>query len=902
MGGIMTGVQLQDRFTAPMLNLISSVNLAVCAMEDMSQAVSADFDTSSIQGARDYLNQAAAAATAFNQELENMAAPAARQPEPVQQQVQWRSDNMPVFTGTGIERFQQEIRQTDEMLERLNDQQAKIDITASGLDILPANAAQDITGIRDRIHGIALAIQKIENNPVGIDADRANSGLERLRSQLGSAVAEQENLSRAMKDMDASAINASYMRLSQTIGSAERYIRDNITEQGEFNQEVERCRSPVRQVETGFKGWEKAIIVANNAVGLVKNTLGRVGVTDLSGAFGRIDTMNRFQKTVSIMTGDSNMANAALAKLKDTTVGTAYGLDVASKATQGFLTRGMGLGAATEQVRIWADAVSFYGEGTNEQLESVVDAIGKMYSKGKVEADQLDRLFDAGIGAAEIYAKATGENVAKVKDDLSEGVISSAKFIDTVSRAMDAGVSAGAAKDAGSTWATTFANVGAAITRGWTNVITNLDNELSSRGLPTTMEMVSMFGQTVENVLNNVGNSMGWVVDMAVNIGSTVGDAANFITEHWGTIAPVIGTVAAAYLAYNGVLLAYNIIQGISNTLHAIAAARALFHAGATFSVVAATTTATGAQIGFNAALLACPLTWIIVVLGILIGAVIILANKFSGAGHTAKTAFGAICGAVNVANQFIKNLGLTVANFSLGVWGAIFALCNNMQAAFHNSITSIQTFWYTLLATVLTVISKICEQLNKLPFIEFDYSGVVGQAEQYALKAQEAAGNKKDYESVGAAFSKGMNTFDTWQDGWADKAYKEGAEFGDKVTDIVKNFLPWKKNGDDGKLPNDPKLPELPETPLENIAGNTGDTAKNTKKAADSLSITAEDLKYIRDLAETDYINRFTTAEITVNQTNHNTVNSEMDLDGVVEYMRTTIEEQMDAAAEGVH
>lgn len=878
MGGIMTGVQLQDRFTAPMLNLISLVDLAVCAMEDMSQAVSADFDTSSVQGARDCLNQAAAAATAFNQELENMAAPATRQPEPVQQQVQWRADNMPVFTGTGMERFQQEIRQTDEMLGHLNDQQARIDITASGIDILPANAVQDITGIQDRIHGIALAIQKIENNPVGIDADRANSGLERLRSQLSRAAEEQENLSRAMEGMDASEINASYMRLSQAIGSAERYIRDNITEQGEFNQEVERCRSPVRQVEMGFKGWEKAIIVANNAIGLVKNTLGRTGVTDLSGAFGRIDTMNRFQKTVSTMTGDSNMANAALAKLKDTTVGTAYGLDVASKSAQGFLTRGMRLGAATEQVRIWADAVSFYGEGTNEQLESVVDAIGKMYSKGKVEADQLDRLFDAGIGAAEIYAKATGENVAKVKDDLSEGAISSAKFIDTVSRAMDAGVSAGAAKDAGSTWATTFANVGAAITRGWTNVITNLDNELSSRGLPTTMEMVSMFGQTVENVLNNVGNSMGWVVDMAVGVGSAMGSAGSFITDHWGVISPVIYGVAAALAVYHGWQLLCAAANGI----------------------------VTAAQWAWNAALMASPVTWIIIAIAALIGVVIALANHFSGAGHTAKTAFGAICGAVNVANQFIKNLGLTVVNIALGIWNAIGALCNNMIAAFHNSITSIQTFWYTLLATVLTVIAKICTELNKLPFIEFDYSGVVGQAEQYALKAQEAAGNKKDYESVGAAFNKGMNTFDTWQDGWADKAYKDGAKFGDWATGKVKKFFTSKfKKKDTSKAEKVPDYSGLLNDSLGNAANtadNTAETAKNAKRAADSLSITNEDLKYIRDLAETDYINRFTTAEITVNQTNHNTVNSEMDLDGVVEYMRTTIEEQMDAAAEGVH
>lgn len=902
MGSIMTGVQLQDRFTSPMLSIISSVNLAVCAMEDMSQAVSADFDTSAIQGARDYLNQAAAAATAFNQELESMDAPAANQPEPVQQQVQWKSDNMPVFTGTGMERFQQEIQQTDAMLERLNDQQARIDITASGLDILPANAVQDIIGIRDRIHGIALAIQQIENNPVGIDAGRANSELERLRSQLSSAVAEQESLSHAMEDMDASAINASYMRLSQTIGSAERYIRDNVTEQGKLNQEVERCHPAIQRVSSGFKGWQKSIIVANNAIGLVRNTLGRIGVTDLSGAFGRIDTMNRFQKTVSVMTGDSNMANAALGKLKDTTVGTAYGLDVASKATQGFLTRGMGLGAATEQVRIWADAVSFYGDGTNEQLESVVDAIGKMYSKGKVEADQLDRLFDAGIGAAEIYAKATGENVSKVKDDLSDGAISSAKFIDTVSRAMDAGVSAGAAKDAGSTWATTFANMGAAITRGWTNIITNLDNELSARGLPTTMEMVAGFGQKVENVLGTIGDSMGWVVDVAIGVGSAIGSAGGFIVDNWGIIAPIIGTVAAAYLVYNGVLLAYNTIQGISNFLSAVGIARAELHAGATFAQAAATTTATGAQVGFNATLLACPITWIIIGIMILIGAVIILANCFSGTGHTAKTALGAICGAINVANKFIENLYLTVVNVSLGIWGAIGAVCNNIMALYYNSITTIQTSLYTLLATALTVVSEICRELNKLPFIEFDYSGVVDQAQQFTLKAQEAAGNKMDYVGIGDAFDKGMHTFDTWEEGWADKAYKEGAEFGDNLMDKIKEYLPGGDDGGSGNLPKEPKLPELPDTPLEDIAGNTDDTAKNTKKAADALSITSEDLKYIRDMAEADYINRFTTAQITVNQTNHNSINNDMDLDGVVEYMRTTVEEQMYAAAEGVH
>ena len=82
----------------------------------------------------------------------------------------------------------------------------------------------------------------------------------------------------------------------------------------------------------------------------------------------------------------------------------------------------------------------------------------------------------------------------------------------------------------------------------------------------------------------------------------------------------------------------------------------------------------------------------------------------------------------------------------------------------------------------------------------------------------------------------------------------------------------------------------------FDEIAGNTGDIK-------DALDITHEDLKYLRDLAEQDAINRFTTAEITVNMGGvNNTVNSNMDLDGVVDYMVTGINEAMERTAEGVH
>lgn len=135
---------------------------------------------------------------------------------------------MEVFNNAGIERYQQEIQSVNAILSTLNEHQIAIDNTAFNLDILLDNVIQDITGIHDRI-------QEIENNPINMGTDRTNNELEWLRSQLNQALSEQENLNQAMNNMDISVANTAYMWLSQTISSTERYIRDNISKQENFN-------------------------------------------------------------------------------------------------------------------------------------------------------------------------------------------------------------------------------------------------------------------------------------------------------------------------------------------------------------------------------------------------------------------------------------------------------------------------------------------------------------------------------------------------------------------------------------------------------------------------------------------------------------------------------------------
>ena len=435
----------------------------------------------------------------------------------------------------------------------------------------------------------------------------------------------------------------------------------------------------------------------------------------------------------------------------------------------------------------------------------------------------------------------------------------------------------------------------------WAQICTKMQNTALAAFEPvlTRLNQVANSAQ-FNTVIDGAINGLAMLASVATGVLDLLINGAAFVVDNWSWISPIVYGLVAAFIAYNAVALITNGINAAMALAEGVKAAALMMSTGATFAQ-------TAAQYGLNAALLACPITWIVVLVIALVAAIYAACSAIAKFTGIANSGFGVICGGINVVVQFFVNLGLTIANIALGIWNALGACAQNIGIAFSNVISGVQAWFYNLLSTALTVVAGICEALNKLPFVEFDYSGITNAASDYAAKAAEASGNIQDFVSVGDAFNEGMSTFDTWQNGWVGDAFNAGANWGDGVASGISDAVGGLFDMDLGAA-TDYGAGGLGtggygDFAMDDLLGNTGQTAANTGAAADALSTSTEELEYLRDIAERDAINRFTTAEVRIDMTGMtNRIEGGADLDGVISTLTDGFTEALLTAAEGVH
>lgn len=907
MATIRTAIELQDNFTGVLYQVINSVNLGLSAMEDLHQTMNSPVDTASIEAARDSINQATLAVQQLDAAMQGLETPASEtptaptnsapvvlpvqpdvpdplvdqpapvdlpvepeQPEPVQVPVHWRSDNMEVFTSTGVERFEQEVQSANNMLNTLNQTQSRIAAQAAQTDLFPDNAIADMNNMQNRLQAIQQRIQLIESNPLNMGSDTANAELEQLRGQLDQAVQEQEALNRAVENMDVEAANQAYLRLSQTVGNTERYIRDNVDEQGRFNREIEEGTNEANSLMQTIKG-------AVAAYATIQTLSTALNLSDqLTSTTARLNLMNDGLQTTQDL---QNMIYLSAERARGSYQATA---DAVSKLG---LMAGDAFGSS-EEIIAFMEQVNkqFTIAGTEAAgIDAAMLQLTQAMGSGVLRGEEYNSILEQAPNIIQAIADYMEVPKGQLKDMAAEGQITA----DIVKAAMFAAADETNAK---------FESMPKTFSQIWTS----FQNTALMAFQPVLQRMNEIANsEAFQEFVNNAIEGLSMVAGIALEIFDLLVGVAGAVADNWSWLSPIIYGVAAALAVYYGWQLAVNAINAITKGIHIAMAIAQMIHAAATGALTAATAAEIAAQNGLNAALYACPIVWIIVLIIALIAlfyAAVAAVNKFAG---TSVSATGIICGAFMVAAAFIGNLFVTLINFVIDIfvvlWNFIAAFANFFANVFTDPVGAVARLFFDLVDTVLSLLQSLASAIDTI-FGSNLAGAVQGWRDSLSGWVDDTFGKGTEVMAQLNADDMHLGRFEYGS------AWDAGYSFGEGIDESIANFDP--SSLFNTNVPGADDYANLGNygSGIGGIGSGVDDIAGNTGKIADSMDITEEDLKYLRDIAEQEAINRFTTAEITIEQTNHNTVSGKMDLDGIVSGLTDAANEAVDKIAEGVH
>ena len=875
-----TKVELQDGITSPLLNIANALTMVIDSFETLNVVSTGVIDTSNLENAYDMANQAAAAIMQLNETqptttnpVNNDSAPL-NQPtnKPVETPIEWVTpSNIDVFAGNGMERYEQEVSSLNAMLDDVIQNQQNIANQAKATDIFPHNMINDIQNMNNRINNLKNTIEQLSNAQMDdIGADKVNNDIETLRGQLNDAIKLQEQLSAAMGDMDVGTANQAYNQLNNTIDSAERNIRDNMSAQEQFNSSIQEGSSWMDEL----KGKIGAAVVAYASLRGISNV---INISDeLTLTTARLNMMNDgLQSTKQLQDLIFLSAERSRASYTDTA-------DIVAK---------LGLRASDAfdsniQTIQFAENLNkqfIIAGASQEEMNSASLQLTQALGSGVLRGEELNAVFESAPNVIQTIADYLDVPIGKIREMASDGEITA----EIVKNAM-----LSATDDINAQFDSMPKTFG--------QIATSIKNNALMAFQPILQRLNDIANsESFDALVNGIVSALVIVAGVVTEIFDLVASVAGFVSENWSIIEPLMVGASIALGAYVSALLAYNAVQLVTNGIKAAATLAEAVHMAAVWLSSDATFAATAAQWGFNAALLACPITWIVIAIIAIVAALyagVAAWNKFTG---TSISATGIIVGAIFSAGAFIGNLFIAVVNFAIDafgvLWNFIAAFANFFGNVFNDPVGSVARLFFDLVDNVLGLLEGLASAIDTI--FGSDLAGAV-------------SGWRSNLNSwVDQTFGKGeevMEKFDASQYHLGRFEYGEawdaGYNIGEGIESSISNFDP--SSLFDSNIPNPDDYANAMNGALDDgaLGAGVGDTADNTKGIKDSLDITSEDLKYLRDIAEQEAINRFTTAEIKIEMNNTNQINNEMDLDGMVDHLATKLEEQMEIAAEGVH
>lgn len=644
----------------------------------------------------------------------------------------------------------------------------------------------------------------------------------------------------------------------------------------EANREVDNMaegyRRAAQQEEVLNRGLRNGASAADGMLGRVKSLVATLAAgAGIKAILGMSDKMTSTSARLSFLVDDGGSVDALEQEIMASAQRSraAY-LDTASAIASMGANAGSAFSDNDELIAFMEQVNKQFviGGATAEGQSAAMLQLTQAMAAGALRGEELNSILENAPGIARAIESYMGVAEGSIKQYAEQGLITS----EVVKNALFSVADETNAKfeSMPMTWAqvwTTMQNKALSI---FDPILARINHVANSERFSTVTDGII-------SGLAGIAAVAGVVLDLLISGGALV-------VDNWSWISPIVWGLVAAFLAYNTVALITNGINGAMALAEGVKAAALAMSTGATFA-------ATAAQYGLNAALLACPITWIVVLVIALVAAfyaAVAAINHFAG---TSLSATGLIMGAFAVAGAFLINLVLGVVNFVIGLgvelYNLIATFANFFANVFNDPVGAIINLFAGMFDFILGIVESAASLIDTVLGTDMS-SAVAGFRNTVATKVEEIVGDQVEVMEKLDASDYQIQRIE-YGDAWA-----AGNDLGKGIEDAVGGLFDFGLGtGEDYGAG----------FTMDDIANNAALTAENTGATADALTASNEELAYLRDIAEREAINRFTTAEVRIDMTGMtNRIEGNADLDGVISVLTDGFTEALVTAAEGVH
>lgn len=509
------------------------------------------------------------------------------------------------------------------------------------------------------------------------------------------------------------------------------------------------------------------------------------------------------------------------------------------------------------------------GGASKEAQKNAMLQLTQGLASGQLQGDEFRSIAENAPMIENIIAKSMGVSRGELKKLASEGKITADVIKNAIMNNMPEIEKQ--FESLPKTWGDHMQSIKNKAIRAFEPVFQRISDLANSEGIRELVDNVTGAIQTVAPVFYWLVGVIGETINTAVWAFNTL---SNFVRQH-------SSIMYIAMMVLGGVMAFYAIQAGIAAGRTIIAAGAMAIKAVADWAETAALLAMIVAQEGLNAALYACPLTWII---GLIVAVIVIIylaveaINYFCDANVSV---LGIVVGAFWAFGSAIFNV------FALG-WNIISAFVNFLANVFKDPLHAVGNLfidiWNGIWQFVKARINDIIDAINKIPGVNIDkVGGSTGVLERFEIAGGETTVmGKMEYSSITGALNEGYNI---------------GANL--SLSDLLPNMTGVKtpQEFDASKITQGADHDAANKT-----AGNTGKTAKNTDKMGKSIDMTNEEIKALRESAIDKSLKKWQDANIIHIQMNNDVeINNGTDLDGFTSQISKGLKDAFAIQREGI-